>query len=78
MFCIYKKFFGEPSTGIHKLRFMKLAVWDVVMTLICAVMFAIILKKHILYTVLVFFSFGILMHRLFCVRTTIDKLLFTA
>ena len=34
------------------------------------------LKKPLIYTCVTLFILGIILHRLFCVRTTIDKLLF--
>jgi len=76
LFCKYKDIFGEPGTGIHALRYFDIAVWDVVMTIIGAIAFSLQFRFNILPTMIGFFLFGIIMHRLFCVRTTIDKLLF--
>lgn len=76
LFCQYKDVFGAPGTGIHSRRFLNMAVWDIVMTLIGALMFYAVFKTNLLFTIIGFFVFGIIMHRLFCVRTTIDKLLF--
>jgi hypothetical protein len=75
--CKYKDMFGAPKTGIHSNRMFNIAVWDVVMTLIGALIFYAVFKTNLLFTIIGFFIFGIVMHRLFCVRTTIDKLLFT-
>lgn len=83
--CEYKNIFGEPGTGLHSYRIMNIAVVDVISTLILA--FAIhqfILEGwldihwvSIWWIILGCFILGIIMHRLFCVRTTIDKLLFS-
>ena len=75
-FCQYKDMFGAPNTGIHSRRIFDIAVWDVVLTLIGALLFYIRYRTNLLFTIIGFFVFGIVIHRLFCVRTTIDKLLF--
>lgn len=82
--CKYKNLFGEPGKGAHSIRIFNIAVVDVLATLLLA--FAIhqlILERWLgLYNVSIWlvigicFLAGIIAHRLFCVRTTIDKLLF--
>ena len=74
--CKYKDIFGKPNTGVHKYRLFGLAIVDVILTIIGGYLIAIIFKKSFLYTTIILFVIGILFHRLFCVRTTIDKLLF--
>ena len=75
--CKYKNSLGEPKKGIHFYRFMGLAIADVIMTIIGAYLLSSLLKISFLYTLLSLFISGIILHRLFCVRTTIDKFLFT-
>jgi uncharacterized membrane protein len=74
--CKYKDIFGKPNTGPHKYRFFGVAIIDVILTIIGGYLIAIFFKLPILYTIIVLFILGIILHRLFCVRTTIDKLLF--
>lgn len=74
--CKYKNIFGEVNTGIHSYRIFNIAYMDVLVTVVAAYITSKLLKTPLLYTVIVFFLAGILMHRLFCVRTTVDKLLF--
>ncbi len=82
--CVYKDIFGVPGTGLHSYRIMNIAVVDVLSTLILAfVIHQFILENwldihwiSIWWVIIVCFLAGILAHRLFCVRTTIDKLLF--
>ena len=76
--CKYKNSLGEPKKGIHSYRFLNIAVMDVIMTLIAAFMISVIFKIPFLKTALFLFILGIFLHRLFCVRTTIDKLLFSS
>ena len=80
--CQFKNLFGEPRKGVHSVRLFNIAIIDVILTLIGAkllqwtinILFAIDFKYW--YYLLFLFVLGILLHRLFCVETTIDKLLF--
>jgi Na+/melibiose symporter-like transporter len=74
--CKYKNALGVPRKGIHSYRFFGLAIADVIMTIIGAFLIAYFTKQNFIYTLIILFVSGIILHRLFCVRTTIDKLLF--
>jgi hypothetical protein len=74
--CDYKDALGEPGKGIHSYRFMGVSIADVIITIIGALILSFIIKKPFLVVLLVLFILGIISHKLFCVRTTIDKLLF--
>ena len=77
-FCKYKHLFGKPKEGLHSYRYMNIALVDVGLTILLAKFFQFYFLMDYNIFIIIFFSFilGILMHRLFCVRTTIDKLLF--
>lgn len=74
--CNYRKIFGIPKSGIHKYRIFNLAVVDILLTLLLAFIISYYFKIQIYKSIFFCFLFGILMHRIFCVRTTIDKWLF--
>jgi hypothetical protein len=74
--CKYKDLFGIPGKGIHSYRVLDIAVVDVIQTIIGALILSYITKWPFLYVLGGFFLLGIVSHRLFCVRTTVDKLLF--
>lgn len=74
--CKYKNALGIPNEGMHSYRFLGLAIVDVIMTIILAILISYLFKISFLYTSISIFVLGIILHRLFCVRTTIDKLLF--
>jgi len=74
--CKYKNALGIPGKGIHSYRFMGVAIADVIMTIIASIIISKIFNISFLYTCVFLFILGIILHRLFCVRTTIDKLLF--
>ena len=74
--CKYKNALGTPKQGIHSYRFMGLAIADVLMTIFAGFLISYFFKKSFLYTTIFLFLLGIFLHRLFCVRTTIDELVF--
>ena len=74
--CAYKNALGIPGQGIHSYRIFNIAVMDVIMTIIGAYIFSLIFRTPFLYTSIGLFILGIVLHRLFCVRTTVDKILF--
>ena len=80
MFCKYSNIFGEVNKGIHSYRFFNIAIVDVIMTLLIGYIIYYFYgkKNNISYGWILFYLFllGIILHRLFCVRTTIDKILF--
>lgn len=77
MFCKYSNIFGKVGTGLHSYRIANIAIVDVILTILLAYGIYRIFPKYKFYKILiVIFLLGIVLHRLFCVRTTIDKLLF--
>jgi hypothetical protein len=74
--CKYRDIFGKPNTGVHSYRFLGVAIVDVLSTIIGAFLLSWTFKWNVWYTLACLFLLGILLHKLFCVRTTIDKLLF--
>ena len=74
--CKYKDALGIPGKGIHSYRLFGVAIMDVIMTIIGAFIFSFFFKTNFTYTLITLFLLGIFLHRLFCVRTTIYKLLF--
>ena len=81
--CKYKDIFGKPGTGIHELRLFNIAIMDVLFTIIGSIIISKFIKisyhpiLNIIIISLFFFLLGILLHRLFCVKTTLDKILFS-
>ena len=76
MGCPYKNIFGAVNTGVHSYRILDLAVVDILATIIGAYIISYFSKYSFYYTLAILFVAGIILHRLFCVRTTVDKILF--
>ena len=77
--CIFKKYkdiFGKPNTGLHSYRLFNIAIIDLLFTILGAYLITSFFNFSFFKTFLILFILGIILHRLFCVRTTIDKLLF--
>jgi hypothetical protein len=78
--CIYKNILGIPKKGIHSYRIFDIAIVDVILTIFGAYIIYFLLNyfgiKYNFYIILLLlFILGIILHRIFCVKTTIDKLL---
>jgi len=74
--CKYRNALGVPGKGAHSIRLGGVAIVDVVMTLVGAYVIAHYARASFAWTAAWLFLLGIILHRLFCVRTTVDKLLF--
>tara|TARA_B100001094_G_C17494493_1_gene468064 strand:- start:134 stop:412 length:279 start_codon:yes stop_codon:yes gene_type:complete len=73
-----KNLFGEPSKGVHSHRIFNIAYIDVIATFIGAYLLQKLFFPKTRYIKVLFYLFlsGIILHRLFDVRTTVDKSLF--
>jgi hypothetical protein len=72
----YKNIFGKPNTGVHKYRFLNLAIIDIIFTIIFAYGISYFFDYPFIYTLGLLFLLGIILHRIFSVRTTVDKIIF--
>ena len=77
MLCKYKEIFGKVGEGIHSYRFLNIAIMDVLFTIIGAFIIKLFIpNSNVIFILLFLFLLGIFLHHIFCVKTTIDKLLF--
>ena len=74
--CKYKDIFGKPNTGLHSIRIFNIAIVDVLLTVLLAYIIANTFHTRFYMTLAILFISGIILHRTFCVKTTIDKFLF--
>jgi hypothetical protein len=75
--CKYKDIFGKPNEGYRKVyRVLNISLVDLIPTIILGLLFASLFKISKINGVILALGLGIIFHRLFCVETTIDKLLF--
>jgi hypothetical protein len=74
--CKYKNLFGIPKQGIHSWRIFDMAMADILQTLVGAALISYVFKLPLFYCVVGLFLLGIILHRLFCVKTTVDRWIF--
>ena len=77
MLCEYKNILDKVGEGPHSIRIFNIAIVDVLLTIIAAyIIHWMVPTYRFSIVLLILFASGIILHRIFCVRTTIDKLLF--
>ena len=74
--CKYKNIFGEVNKGVHKYKLFGISIVDVLLTIALAYLLSYLFNWNYWYTLLGLFILGIVLHRLFCVNTTVNVLLF--
>lgn len=76
MFCQYKDIFGKPNEGVHAYRFLGIAIVDFVMTIVGAIIIAAYFNYDYTITIIVTLIIGVIVHRLFCVDTALNSIIF--
>ena len=76
--CRYKDIFGRPREGAHAYRIFDIAVVDVAATVVVAFLIARVFGFSLWKSLVVLFIVGIISHRAFCVRTAVDKWIFSS
>lgn len=76
MFCKYKDIFGKPGEGIHSARFLGMASVDLLGTIIFCCIVSLIFKSNFFITTICVFLFAVIFHKLFCVDTKLNKMIF--
>lgn len=77
MLCKYKDFFGQPGQGAHSLRIGNFAIVDIIGTLLVALFLSKKFNWNFYFVLIITFLIGIIAHRIFCVKTQLDTLLFS-
>jgi F0F1-type ATP synthase assembly protein I len=67
--------FGKPNEGAHSYRLFNIAIVDTLLTIIIGYFIAKFFKLKLLYVLIVLFIVGTIIHKIFCVETTLTKLL---
>lgn len=75
MLCKYRNALGKPNEGAH-FHVLGIAVVDVFMTIVLALVISYFTKWKVYWVLPALFVIAILLHRLFCVNTTVNKLIF--
>ena len=82
MFCEYKDIFGKPGEGVHKTRigstetFEGFALYDILGLVFLIIIVVYLTGYSILSVSIIGIISTILLHKLFCVKTTFNKMIF--
>lgn len=78
MSCQYKDIFGKSGQGIHSIRIFNIAVVDMLLTILAAVLIGKYFRlnvKGMIWVFAVLLLMSLVIHEAFCVDTTLTKLL---
>ena len=73
--CQYKNILGKPNEGVHRFRIFDMAIFDIILTILLGLLLAKMLKINTLSGIVIAFGLGIIFHKIFCVETTLNKML---
>ena len=73
--CKFKNMFGEPNTGLHSIRIFNIAIIDVLLTIIAGLYISKQYNYKLINVLIVLFISGIIIHKLFCVKTKLNEML---
>lgn len=76
MLCQYRHIFGKERQGFHSWRLFDIAIGDLLLTIIGAYLLSFALKTQFIITFITVLVIGVIVHRLFCVNTKINTLIF--
>jgi hypothetical protein len=71
--CKYKDIFGKPNEGPHSYKIFNIAVVDTVLTVILGYFISNFFKVNLIHVLLSLFILSIIVHKMFCVQTTLTK-----
>ena len=77
--CKYKNIFGKPNTGVHSIRIFNIAFVDLFLTILGGYFINKYYfdNNNFLLILLILLLLSIIIHKLFCVDTTLTKYFFS-
>ncbi len=73
--CQYSDIFGQVGKGVHSYRILNIAIVDLLFTILSAILIAKYYNYKLLTVFIVLLILSIVLHRLFCVKTTLTMML---
>lgn len=74
--CKYSAILGLPKEGVHSARIGPFALNDILATVLVSVFLAFFLNKNVIIVFLLLMILAIALHRLFCVNTALNVMIF--
>lgn len=75
MLCKYRDILGKPNEGVHK-HMYGIAINDLISTLLVTFLIWFVTRMNPVLLVIMMAIATVLVHRLFCVNTTVNKMIF--
>lgn len=73
--CPFKNIFGEPGVGIRTFRIFDISIFDLGFVLAFAAIISIMNNWNFVKVSLLLIVLGVIFHKLFCVKTGLNKML---
>jgi hypothetical protein len=67
--CKYKNILGTPGKGIHSYRLFGVAIADVILTVLLALIITYLTGKSFMVVLIIVLLLGIILHKLFCIKS---------
>ena len=74
--CNFRDIFGKPNEGVHSVRFMGIAIIDFILTVLVALIVSYLFAQNFWRILVILILLGIILHRIFCVKTSVDMAIF--
>lgn len=74
--CQYRHIFGKEKKGVHSYRFLDIAIVDTLLTFILSLAISYYFKINLILVFVLLIIFSVIIHRIFCVDTTLTKMFF--
>lgn len=74
--CKYKHIFGKENEGVHSYRLFNIAIYDLIFTILGAALISFSFRISFWMTLIIVIILGIILHRVFCVNTTVNMMIF--
>lgn len=76
--CQHADIFGKPNEGVHKQRLFGMAAVDLIATAALAGIITYFTKKNFILVFLALMLLAVVVHKIFCVETALNKKLFSS
>jgi len=81
MLCHFKdyleKILGKPKEGLHGYRLLDFAIIDIILTILLGIIIHKLFNYNLYYILFFLFLFAIFIHKIFCINTKLNSILFS-
>lgn len=74
--CKYSNFFGKVGNGVHGYRIFNIAIVDFILTILGALLISKYYKYNFILVLFILMILSVIVHRLFCVKSTLTMMFF--